>query len=84
MLVLGDELSSVVGSQLVRLLALLLFAAPVCYLIARIHSYRRLRHVPGPRLAAWTNLWYIRAVLGCRLHVAVADALKEYGRIHLG
>lgn len=43
-------------------------------------SYRRLKHVPGPKLAAWSNLWWIRAATGGEAHLRLYDVCAKYGR----
>jgi hypothetical protein len=64
---------------------------PWCYLIclsilayfvfANVRSYRRLRHIPGPILGAFSNLWWIRAAISGQGHLALGDACTKYGRM---
>lgn len=42
-------------------------------------SYRRLSHIPGPRLAAWSNLWWIRAASSKRGHLRLNEVCEQYG-----
>ena len=41
--------------------------------------YWRLRHVPGPRLAAFTDLWRSIAVCGGRAETTYLGLNKKYG-----
>lgn len=41
--------------------------------------YWRLRHVPGPRLAAFTDLWRLITVWGGRAETTYLDLHKKYG-----
>src|SRR4051794_23335163 len=62
-----------------------------CYLIclcilayivfANVRSYQRLRHIPGPTLGAFSNLWWIRAAISGQGHLALADACTQYGEM---
>jgi hypothetical protein len=49
------------------------------YVISSIQSYWRLRHIPGPPLAAFTSLWWIRATNSGEGHLALADVCTNYG-----
>ena len=42
-------------------------------------SYWRLRHFKGPRLAAFSQLWYIRAAISEKAHLYLSDVCTEYG-----
>jgi hypothetical protein len=50
------------------------------YLFLNVGSYRRLRHIPGPKLGALSNLWWIRAAISGKGHLALADACTQYGK----
>ncbi|KAE8443237.1 hypothetical protein EG329_002105 [Mollisiaceae sp. DMI_Dod_QoI] len=39
----------------------------------------RLAHIPGPRLAAWSNLWLVRAIWKQQSHLDVYEVSKKYG-----
>jgi len=45
-------------------------------------SYRRLAHIKGPFLAAWTNFWLVRAVYNKNTHQELYDASKKYGMLY--
>jgi len=62
-----------------NLLALLLTVWLSWYLTTSISSYRRLRHIPGPYLASFSNWWWIRAAVSGKGHLALADACTRYG-----
>ncbi|KAL4928037.1 cytochrome P450 [Aspergillus undulatus] len=46
-----------------------------------IRSYLRLRQFPGPRIAAFSKIWMMRSTLHGRMHLDVAEACKQYGRL---
>lgn len=60
---------------------------PICLIIlayfvfANIRSYRRLRHIPGPTLGAFSSLWWTRAAISGQGHLALADACTQYGKM---
>lgn len=54
----------------------LVFLAILAYCI---HSYTRLRHFPGPRVAAVSKLWMLHSTLHGRMHLDVAEACRTYG-----
>lgn len=50
------------------------------YLIFKaLGSFQRLQHIPGPRLAAWTELWLFQAALGGNFHLTAASLLRKHG-----
>jgi hypothetical protein len=54
----------------------------LAYLVfANVRSYRRLRHIPGPTLGAFSDLWWIRAATSGQAHLALADACDQYGKM---
>ncbi|KAM0327966.1 hypothetical protein ACHAQA_005365 [Verticillium albo-atrum] len=49
-----------------------------------VHVYRdwcRLRHIPGPRWAAFSKWWMLRNTLGGKMHLALKRACDEYGPV---
>lgn len=48
-------------------------------LIARVRSYARLSHIPGPFWAGWTDLWLILAQSSGRISFILADVNNTYG-----
>lgn len=72
-----EEISQ--GLLLISIVALLAGA----YLIfASVLQYWRLRHIPGPPLAAWTNLWLIRHMNGTEKFYDVRKRLhQKYGSV---
>jgi len=44
-----------------------------------VTSYRRLSHIKGPPVAAWTDLWWINAALSRKGHLYLYDACRKYG-----
>lgn len=59
------------------------YAACLCllayYILTTIRAYWRLHHIPGPKLAAVSNLWWVRAVAACKGHLVLNDVCEEYG-----
>jgi hypothetical protein len=51
------------------------------FISANVRSYRRLRHIPGPILGAFSDLWWIRAAISGQGHLALADACTKYGKM---
>lgn len=49
------------------------------FVIARVRSYARLSHIPGPFWAGWTDLWLIWAQMSGRISFILADANTKYG-----
>ncbi|KAF2454651.1 pisatin demethylase [Lineolata rhizophorae] len=47
--------------------------------VGRVRAYSRLSHVPGPRLAAWSRLWIVRAGTSGRNHEYYYEANVRYG-----
>ncbi|KAK3368362.1 cytochrome P450 71A20 [Podospora didyma] len=52
-----------------------------CLVVQRIRGYRRLRHIPGPFWAGWTDFWIIRTQLSGRMCFILADVNEKYGPI---
>ncbi|KAF4980148.1 hypothetical protein FZEAL_3767 [Fusarium zealandicum] len=49
-------------------------------LVARqFQRWHRLRHIPGPRFAAWSSWWQLRGALSGRYHQHLKDAADEHG-----
>jgi len=46
-----------------------------------LRSYLRLRHVPGPFLAAWTNIPRMRWVQSNRAHEIHVELHRKYGKL---
>ncbi|OLN87613.1 Pisatin demethylase 25 [Colletotrichum chlorophyti] len=51
------------------------------FFTCQLRDYARLRHIPGPTWACWTNFWLIRNQLGGRLNFTLQDLNKHYGPI---
>jgi hypothetical protein len=60
-----------------------LFGLAAAYLlITSVAQYWRLRHIPGPPLAAWTNLWLIRAMHHkVNFHIQEERLHQRYGPV---
>lgn len=49
------------------------------YLVSTIRQYLRLRHIKGPLVAGFTQVWLIRCVGGGRTHLDLWGACQKYG-----
>lgn len=43
-------------------------------------TWRRLRHIPGPKLAGLSKWWMLRNTLGGSMHLALETACETYGK----
>lgn len=43
-------------------------------------TWRRLRHIPGPRSAGFSKWWMLRNTLGGSMHLALKAACETYGK----
>ncbi|KIH92465.1 Cytochrome P450 family protein [Sporothrix brasiliensis 5110] len=55
--------------------------ALVYYVTSSIRSYLHLRHIPGPRWAAWTDLWLVRGQLSGQLNFTLQSVNEKYGNL---
>ncbi|PHH79236.1 hypothetical protein CDD80_5320 [Ophiocordyceps camponoti-rufipedis] len=69
------------GSVDLSVVASLLAALVVWRAWSTLSQYWRLRHVPGPRCAAFSKWWLLRAVAGGRTHLDLYEACQKYGSI---
>ncbi|KAL3292893.1 benzoate 4-monooxygenase cytochrome p450 [Colletotrichum asianum] len=49
--------------------------------ICRVRDYARMRHIPGPFWAHWTDLWLMRAQFSGKLSFILQDLNKKHGPI---
>lgn len=61
----------------------LAFFALAYFIVTSILSYRKLRHIPGPWLAAVSQLWLFNATSRGDLYLAAEKVLRKYGVLHL-
>jgi hypothetical protein len=66
--------------QAVNAIKLLLCLGAVIFIGYSVHSWARLRHVPGPPLAGFTRLWKMRNLLKGELHLKLKSATETYGK----
>jgi hypothetical protein len=59
----------------------LLAALITTTIVVRVRTWLRLRHFPGPPLAAWSKLWLLRKTSGGRFHLDTAEACEKYGKL---
>ncbi|KAJ5910833.1 Cytochrome P450 [Penicillium subrubescens] len=65
----------------VRLLLVALLGLSVYSLTQRFIAWRRLRHIPGPFLASFSNLWLVWHAWRGTLPWAIKDATDQYGSL---
>ena len=63
--------------MLIAIVSALIFLA----VVNAVRSYRRLSHIPGPRLAAVSRLWALKGLLGTRRHLCLYEANLKYGTL---
>ena len=64
------------------LMLLLAGFAGAYFMFTSILQYLRLRHIPGPPLAAWTNFWLMRQLNGAEKFYDVKKKLhQKYGPV---
>lgn len=69
-----------VNATRVTLAAVILACAGLVYYAATsISSYRKLRHIPGPRLAAFSQLWLFKVTAGGDLYLTAEKVIRKYG-----
>lgn len=56
--------------------------ALTAWFTSQLSSLQRLRHIPGPPLAAWTNLWMVYSQLTGRIHLTLHDLVQKHGTQH--
>lgn len=67
---------------IVNLLLVLLGATGTYLVISSVSQYWRLRHIPGPPLAAWTNLWLMQRMNGKEKFYNIRKRLhQKYGPV---
>lgn len=47
--------------------------------VRRTRTWLRLRHIPGPPTAGFSELWLLRKTFGGRCHLDTAEACTKYG-----
>lgn len=50
-------------------------------LVACFSSWRRLRHIPGPKAAGWTKLWLLKYMVSGTLCTKLGDVCSKYGKL---
>jgi len=53
------------------------------YVVTTIVSYRKLQHIPGPRLAAISELWMFNVTAKGDIYLEMEKTLRKYGILHL-
>lgn len=60
---------------------LLSAAGAVLYGVQTVRAWLRLRHIRGPPLAGFTNLWLVRVIMGGKTHWELGLANEKYGEL---
>jgi hypothetical protein len=55
--------------------------AAVWLVISTVVSYRHLRHIPGPWLACFSQLWMFNITFKGDLYLAMDEVLQKYGMV---
>ncbi|KAG6018692.1 hypothetical protein E4U40_007931, partial [Claviceps sp. LM458 group G5] len=65
-----------------ELYILLALPAAVAWLSVYLYrQYKRLSHIPGPRSAAFSKWWFVKATLSGRTHLDLYQVCEKYGQI---
>lgn len=63
-----------------------LVVAPVVLAIYTVYTfvaaYWRLRNFKGPKIAAWTDLYFLKASISGRQHAIWSELIDEYGKAY--
>ncbi|KAI0521295.1 cytochrome P450 [Xylaria bambusicola] len=51
------------------------------YIVSSVVAWYKLRHIPGPFLASFNNIWGFWAICTGQSNQIIADAQKKYGRV---
>lgn len=51
--------------------------------VITIISYRKLQHIPGPRLAAFSQLWLFKVTTQGDIYLQMEKVLRKYGLLHM-
>lgn len=74
-----EEIAGPLQASLAKILALLAGVFFAWYIVSTLIGYKKLRHIPGPPLAGFTNWWWIKAAISGKGHLALKDACDRYG-----
>ncbi|KAJ4159155.1 uncharacterized protein LMH87_008067 [Akanthomyces muscarius] len=58
-----------------------LAALALAYISYQLYAFQRLRHIHGPTLASWTNLWLVYAQLTGRIHIILDELVLKHGPV---
>lgn len=76
-LMLNDE-----QPRVVNLIFIFIGVTGVYLVLASVLQYWRLRHIPGPPIAAWTNLWLMQRLNGKEKFYDIRKRLhQKYGPV---
>lgn len=68
------------GPSLTNVAFLLVLGLFGYYSVSIYTTYRRLRHIPGPRTAGISKWWMLRNTLGGNMHLALKEACETHGK----
>jgi hypothetical protein len=49
------------------------------YIVSSVRAYWRLRHIKGPWIAGWSNIWLVNAAMSKKYHLRLAEVSEKYG-----
>lgn len=62
-----------------QLLLLSCLLSIVYFIASAFSTYRKLRHIPGPRFAAFSQLWLFNVTAKGDVYLSAEKVLREYG-----
>lgn len=68
------------GLCLTKFAAFLILGLLGYYSVSLYTTWRRLRHIPGPRSAGLSKWWMLRNTLGGNMHLALKAACEAHGK----
>jgi len=52
-------------------------------IVLTLRTWTRLRHIKGPPLAGFTNLWMVRTIMEGNSHWVLSQAAERYGKFFI-
>lgn len=62
------------------IVAVCAFGVLLLLILSTIRGYLRLRHIPGPRLACFSEIWLFKATAKGDLYKDLENVLRTYGK----
>lgn len=61
------------------IISIILGLIAIYFIIYRLIDWRRLRGIPGPTIAGWTDAYLLRHVISGKLCTKLTDICNQYG-----